>query len=127
MEARAVAKYVRMSPRKARLVANMVRGKVVEDALNVLHFTPKKAALPIEKAIRSAVANMTNYEERTKVEPDEVYVKEIRVDDGYRMKRYRPGSMGRAMPIRRRTCHIKVVVADIEEEPAEATAEAAEA
>ncbi|MDZ7374943.1 MAG: 50S ribosomal protein L22 [candidate division KSB1 bacterium] len=114
MEARAVAKYVRVSPHKARIVAELVRGKVVDEALNILHFSTKRAAKPIEKAIRSAVANMTNYEDRTKVEPDEVYVKEIRVDQGYMLKRYRAGSMGRAMPRRRRTCHITVVVADIE-------------
>jgi len=115
MEARAVSKYVRVSPRKARIVADLVRGKVVDEALNILHFSTKRAAKPIEKTIRSAVANMTNYEDRTKVEPDEVYVKEIRVDQGYMLKRYRAGSMGRAMPRKRRTCHITVVVADIEE------------
>ena len=126
MEARAVAKYVRISPRKARIVADLVRGKVVEEALNILHFSPKRAAKPIEKTIRSAVANMTNYEERTKVEPDEVYVKEIRVDQGYQYRRYRAGSMGRAMPIRRRTCHITVVVADLVE-PGAGEAEAEQA
>ena len=115
MEARAIAKYIRMSPRKVRIVADMVRGKEVEDALNILHFCPKEAAEPIEKALRSAVSNMLNVEgASSKVSQENLFVKEIRVDEGYRLKRFRAASMGRASPIRKRSCHIKVVVAEFE-------------
>jgi large subunit ribosomal protein L22 len=112
MEARAVARYVRMSPRKMRRVVELVRGKEVDDAINILHFTRKRAALPIEKALRSAVANMLNNPGAKKVNPEDLYVKTIFVDGGYTLKRFRAGSMGRASRIRKRTCHITVVVAD---------------
>jgi large subunit ribosomal protein L22 len=113
MEARAIARYVRMSPRKARRVIDLVRGKEVDEAINVLHFTRKRAALPIEKALRSAVANMVNNsKDAKKVNSDDLYVKTAFVDGGYTLKRFRAGSMGRASRIRKRTCHITVVVAD---------------
>ena len=115
MEARAVAKYIRMSPRKTRIVADMVRGKEVDYALNILHFSPKAASRPIEKVLRSAVSNMLNVEKAaSKVSQEDLFVKEIRVDDGFTLRRFRAASMGRASPIRKRTCHIKVTVAEIE-------------
>jgi len=120
MEARAIARYVRMSPRKARRVVDLVRGKEVDAAINILHFTRKRAALPVEKALRSAVANMLNNPGSKKANPEDLYVKTVFVDGGYTLKRFRAGSMGRASRIRKRTCHITVVVADYE--PVSATA-----
>jgi len=113
MEARAIAKYVRMSPRKVRRVANLIRGKNVGEAINILHFTTKAASEPIEKVVRSAVQNMLNLE--TKVNPDELFIKEIKVDGGVTLKRFRAASMGRAVRIRKRTSHISVVVAEVTE------------
>ena len=112
MEARAIAKYIRMSPRKVRRVADLVRGKNVGDAINILHFTPKAAAVPIEKVLRSAVSNMLNVEGSSKVDPDELFIKEIKVDSGVTLKRFRAASMGRAVRIRKRTSHISVTVAE---------------
>ncbi len=111
MEAKAVAKYVRMSPRKARRVIDMVRGVQVDKALNILHFTPKAASVPIEKTLRSAVANMLNNKDASKIEPDHLVVKEAFVDMGFGFKRFRAASMGRAMRIKRPSCHITIVVA----------------
>ncbi len=111
MEARAISKYVRMSPTKVRRVVDLVRGKDVDEAINILHFTRKAAAVPVEKTLRSAVANLVNNTESIRIDPEELYVKEIRVDDGPRLKRFRAASMGRAMRLQRRTCHITVVVA----------------
>ena len=112
MEASAVAKYIRMSPRKVRRVADLIRQKNVGEAINILHFTPKAAALPIEKALRSAVSNMLNLEGSSKVDPDELFIKEIKVDEGVTLKRFRAASMGRAVRIRKRTSHISVTVAE---------------
>ena len=112
MEAKALARFIRMSPRKVRLVVDLVRGKPVEEAINLLHFTPKRSSQPVEKLLRSAVANAMNMEAAAKLEPDDFYIKEIRVDEGPTMRRYNPGPMGRASIIRKRFCHISVVVAD---------------
>lgn len=112
MEAKAIAKYVHNSPFKVRRVAKLVRGKVVNDALNILHFSDTAAAKPLEKALRSAVANLMNKEEGKKLVPEELVIKELRIDEGFMLKRFRAASMGRATRIRRRTCHISIVVAD---------------
>lgn len=112
MEARAIAKYIRMSPRKVRRVADLIRGKNVGDAINILHFTPKAASIPIEKVLRSAVSNMLNIEGSSKVDPDELFIKEIKIDGGVTLKRFRAASMGRAVRIRKRTSHITVTVAE---------------
>lgn len=112
MEARAKLRYLRMSPRKVRRVINLVRGKGVDDALNVLHFTRKRAALPIEKTIRSAVANYINGTESKKASTEDLFVRRAFVDGGFTMKRFRAGSMGRASRIRKRSCHITIVVSD---------------
>ncbi|MGH7497052.1 MAG: 50S ribosomal protein L22 [bacterium] len=113
MEARARARYLRMSPRKVRQLVNLVRGKNVEIALNMLHFTRKRAALPVEKTLRSAVANMlTKSEANKRVSPGELFVAQAFVDGGFTMKRFRAGSMGRASRIRKRSCHITIVVSD---------------
>ena len=112
MEARAVAKYIRMSPRKVRRVVDLIRGRNVGEAINILHFTQKAASIPIEKVLRSAVSNMLNLEGSSKVDPDELFIKEIRVDAGVTLKRFRAASMGRAVRIRKRTSHIIVTVAE---------------
>jgi large subunit ribosomal protein L22 len=112
MEAKAVAKYIRMSARKARLVADLIRGKSVNEAVNLLHFTQKRAANPVEKVLRSAVANAMNKEEASKLDPEDLMIKSIWVDEGPTMRRYKAGPMGRASLIRKRFCHISIVVTD---------------
>jgi large subunit ribosomal protein L22 len=96
-------------------VADLVRGKEVGEALNILHFTRKAASEPLEKTLRSAIANMLNLEGSSKVNPEELYVKEIRIDEGVTLRRFRAASMGRAVRIRKRTSHILIKVAQIEE------------
>lgn len=112
MKARVMAKWVRISPRKVRQVVDLIRGKEVDEALNILHYTLKGAARPVEKALRSAVANVLNEEGKTKVDPERLVVVEARVDPGLMLKRFRAASMGRAMRIRKRTSHITLVVSD---------------
>jgi large subunit ribosomal protein L22 len=114
MEARARARYVRLSPRKVGRVADLVRGRDVGEALQLLKFLPKRAAMPVEKTIRSAVANAVHNTEGHRVDPDGLWVKEIRVDGGATLKRWRARAMGRAVLIRKRTSHITVVVAEQE-------------
>ena len=113
MEANAVAKYVRISPRKARQVVALVRGKSVDEALAILRFTAKKAAVPVSKTIRSAAANVAANEAKgERIELHDLYVKAARVDGGPMWKRWRARAMGRAAPIRKRTSHIRVTVAE---------------
>ena len=102
---RASAKYVRVSPRKARLVADQVRGLDIEDARALLAFSPRGAARDIQKLIESAAANAENNHDLV---GDEMRVSEIRVDEGPTLKRFRPRALGRATPIHKRTCHISV-------------------
>ncbi|MEP0861365.1 MAG: 50S ribosomal protein L22 [Ignavibacterium sp.] len=111
MEARAVNKYIGSSPRKMRLVVDLIRGMSVERALEVLHFTPKAAAKHVEKTLRSAVANAVNSNESERVEPENLYVKEVYVNQGPTLKRISPAPMGRAYRIRKRSCHLTIVVA----------------
>lgn len=110
MEALARTKYVRVSPRKARLVADLVRGKKVEDAMNILRFTSKKAASLILKTVKSAAANAE--ENKGARDMSKLFVKEIRIDEGPAWKRYLPRAYGRATLIKKRTSHITVVLAD---------------
>jgi large subunit ribosomal protein L22 len=113
MEAKAVARYVRVSPFKARLVIDQIRGVSVEEALNILHFSKKAAAVPIEKTLRSAVANLLQKEGGdASIPPERFVVSQAIVDDGATMKRWIPRSMGRAHPILKRTSHITVQVSD---------------
>ena len=114
MEAKAIQRYVRQSARKVRLVADLVRGKDIETVLNLLHFNNKKASEAVEKVIRSAVSNLMNSEGGAGLSPENMYLKTIYVDGGATAKRFRAGSMGRASIIRRRSCHITVVVAEKE-------------
>lgn len=111
MESRAVSRHVRQSARKVRRVADLVRGEPLERALNTLHFSNKKASLVVEKTLRSAVSNLLNSDEGSHIEPEDLYVKTIYVDEGGIARRYRAGAMGRASIIRRRSCHITIVVA----------------
>jgi large subunit ribosomal protein L22 len=112
MEARSIAKWVRMSPFKVRRAADLIKGKNVHDAMNILHFSPISSAVPLEKALQSAVANFMNMEDASKVNPNELFIKELRVDGGPMLKRFRPAAMGRALPVRKRTCHISIIVAN---------------
>jgi large subunit ribosomal protein L22 len=107
MEAKAIAKYMRISPRKVRLVADNIKGMKVEDAANILRFTPKKAAKFINKVLHSAVANA---EQMPGVDIDSLYVKSVIVNEGPTWKRIMPRAMGRAYRILKRTSHITVVV-----------------
>lgn len=107
MEARAIVKYIRVSPQKARLVANLIKGKAVSDALTILEYTPKTASRYIFKLVNSAVAN-AGRQEGTDV--DTLFVKTIFVDPGPTLKRFRARSMGRGSRILKRTCHITVVL-----------------
>ncbi len=110
MEAVTKQKYVRISPIKVRQVMILVKDKNVEDALNILHFTPKRAAKVLEKALRTAVANFFMNEDATHLAPHEVYIKRISADEGPTLRRFRPMSMGRVGRIRRRTSHITIVL-----------------
>jgi large subunit ribosomal protein L22 len=111
MEAKAILRYAKISPRKVRQVVDLVRGKGVEEALNILQFTPKKAALLVERTLRSAVANALNNEE-TNVREEDLIVKEIFVNGGIAMKRLRPMPRGSAGQIRKRCSHLTLVVGD---------------
>jgi large subunit ribosomal protein L22 len=95
-------------------LVDLIRGVPVDRALNILHYTQKGAAKTVEKTVRSAVANMLNREEASKVDPENLFVKEAYVDGGFRFRRFRAASMGRAMRMRRPTSHITIVVAEIE-------------
>ena len=110
---RATAKFVRISPRKVRLIADQVRGKHIDDARALLAFSPRSAALEVSKVIESAAANA---EANHDLIGDEMIVREIRVDEGPTIKRFRPRAMGRATPINKRTCHISVALVPEEEE-----------
>jgi len=112
MEAKAVARYVRVSPRKARLVVDLIRGKSVEDARAILKFSPRASAEIVEKVLNSAVANA---ERNLHVRADDLFVGKTFVDEGPTMKRIRPRAMGRAFRINKRTSHITVVVEQREE------------
>ncbi|HYH75573.1 MAG TPA: 50S ribosomal protein L22 [Candidatus Saccharimonadales bacterium] len=103
----AVAKGVRMSPRKVAVVAALVRGRTVADAVVILEHTPRRAALAVKKAVQSAAANA---EHNHNLKPGTLNIVEISVSAGPRLKRYRPASHGRALPFQRKTSHIRVVV-----------------
>jgi ribosomal protein L22 len=102
------ARYVRVAPRKARLVADQVRGLPLEDAQTLLRFSPRGAAQDISKLIASAAANAENNHDLV---ADDLVIKSINVDEGPTLKRYRPRALGRATPIHKRTCHIAVALA----------------
>ena len=113
MESRAVLRNVRVSAQKARLVANLVRGRDVSEAVEMLTFTPKKSAPLVKKLIQSAVANAEQAAEKEgqSFDEDSLYVKTIFVDGGSSLRRFRPRAQGRATRILKKTSHITVVVA----------------
>ena len=111
MEAKAVARYIRISPNKARQVVDLIRGKDANEALAILSLLPKRAAEPLKNALKSAIANAEhNYD----MDADNLYVSKICVDQGPTLKRYKPRAYGRADLMRRRTSHITVVVSEKE-------------
>ena len=112
MESKAVLKFFRISARKARLVADMVRGKDVSEAIELLAFADKKSAPIIKKLVESAVANAEHVAERTSesLDVDDLYVKSIFVDAGPSLRRFRPRAQGRATPVLKKTSHITVVL-----------------
>lgn len=109
MEVKAVAKTVRIAPRKTRLVVDLIRGKDVEEAAAILKFTPNHAAEQVGKVLNSAVANAVN---NHLLDEEKLYVKACYVDEGMTLKRFRPRAQGAASPINKRTSHITVVVAE---------------
>lgn len=111
MQAKAVAKYVRMSPGKIKPVIDLIRGKDLNEALTILKFTSGKGAELVEKVVQSAASNAENNHD---MNPDELYVAEVCANQGPTMKRYRAGAQGRASMIFKRTSHISVV---LEEKP----------
>jgi large subunit ribosomal protein L22 len=108
MEAEATLKYIRVSPQKARLVVDLIRGKSVAEALNILSFTKKRVTRQIEKVLRAAVANAEQKSENVDVE--ELVVSKAYVNEGPRLKRIRPAPMGRAYHYQRRMSHVTLVV-----------------
>lgn len=109
MEAKAVARYIRIAPRKMRTVIDIIRGKSVDEALAILKFTPKIGAEVIEKLLRSAVANA---EHNNDMNVDDLVISEAFVDQGPTLKRIHPRSRGQAFRILKRSSHITIVVAD---------------
>jgi len=110
MEAKAKAKYIRSSPRKARLVLDLIRGRDAGEAISLLRFTKKRVSREVQKVLRSAIANAEGKSET--IDVDQLYVSEAYAEDGPRGRRIRPAPMGRAHPYKRRTCHIVVKVAE---------------
>lgn len=111
MEARATHKYIGTSPRKMRLVIDLIRGESVDKALEILHFNPKHASKDAEKVLRSAIANLFNKDEESSHDPSELVVKEAFVNQGPTLKRIKPAPMGRAYRVRKRSNHLTIVVA----------------
>lgn len=107
MESKAVAKYVRISPRKVRLIMDQIRGQKAGDAMNSLAYSSTKGARLVKKLVHSAVANA---EENMNVDVDSLYIKKVYADEGPTLKRFRPRAMGRATKIRKRTSHLTVIL-----------------
>ncbi|MCH7759879.1 50S ribosomal protein L22 [candidate division TA06 bacterium] len=110
VEGRAIKRFVRISPRKARQVVDLIRGLGVQDALQRLQFIQKRATEPIEKTIHSAASNLISTAGVEELGMEDLVIKEARVDGGAMMKRWRARARGRAAPIRHRTSHITIVV-----------------
>jgi len=110
MEARAQARYVRVTPMKARRVIDLIRGLPAAEAQAILHFAPQAASEPVGKVLDSAIANATN---NFNLDRDTLVVREAYVDEGPTLKRFRPRAQGRAYRIRKRTSHITVVVESV--------------
>jgi large subunit ribosomal protein L22 len=113
VETKAVARYIRISPRKARLVVDTIRGKDLDEAEQILDFSDRAAARVVGKVLRSAAANAEN---NNGLSPDSLFVSKVFVDEGPTLKRFRPRAMGRATRINKRTCHITVILDEREPE-----------
>ena len=109
MQARAYAKYIRIAPRKMRIVANLIRGKNVDEAIAILKYTPKAASPVIEKCLKSAVANA---EHNLQMDTSKLYVAEAMIDQGPTLKRIHPRSRGQAFKILKKSSHVTMVVAE---------------
>ena len=110
---RASARYVRIAPRKVRVVADQIRGKDLEEALALLRFSPRGAAETVRKVVESAAANAEN---NFDLDPEEMRIAQISVDEGPTMRRFRPRARGRATRIEKRTCHINVALTPTEDD-----------
>ena len=110
MEAKAIVKFVRISPRKAQQVIDLIRGKQVDEALSILKHAPRKSAPIVEKLVKSAIANAENNHEMSR---ENLVVSEIFANQGPTIKRFKPRAMGRATMIRKRTSHIGVTLKEI--------------
>ncbi|MFQ5907190.1 MAG: 50S ribosomal protein L22 [bacterium] len=116
MEARAVAKHVRLSPKKTRPIMENLKGKDVPDALEYLRYLPKGCAMQLAKVIKSAASNAIQVVGAGELKMGDLFVKDARIDPGPTMKRWRPRAYGRAARIRKRTSHVTIVVAEHEKE-----------
>jgi large subunit ribosomal protein L22 len=114
MEAKAIHRYIGTSPRKMRLVIDLIRGKAVDEALTILHFLPKAAAKTAEQVLRSAISNFQNKDEAGRADTATLFVKEVFVNGGAQAKRVLPAPQGRAFRIRKRSNHVTVIVAQRE-------------
>mgnify|MGYP005871203107 FL=1 len=112
MEAKAISKFIKISPRKVRQVVDLIRGKKLDEALAILKYTPKRASVAVTKVVKSAAANAEN---NLQMNRDELFIKACYVDQGPTWKRYQPRAMGRADILRKRTSHITVVVGETKE------------
>lgn len=110
MIAKAVKRYERISPRKVKRLLDLIRGKGILEARALLHFNPSRSKIPILKTLNSAVANFKDVIGTVRLEDSDLYIKEARADEGPTMKRWRAGFRGTADMIRKRTCHITLVV-----------------
>ena len=111
MEAKATNRYIGTSPRKMRLVIDLIRGKAVDQAIEILHFNTKHAAKDAEMLLRSAVANMMNKEDNNKLETSDLFVREAFVNQGPSVKRILPAPMGRAYRMKKRSNHLTIIIA----------------
>jgi large subunit ribosomal protein L22 len=112
MQAKAIARYIRIAPRKVRLVIDLIRGKAVGDAVAILRHTPKTASPVVEKVLNSAMANA---EHNYNMDVNQLVISQVFVDQGPTLKRFRPRAMGRASKIHKRTSHITVVLTEKKE------------
>lgn len=111
MEAKAIAKYIRMSSTKIKIVLDLIRGKDIKEAFAILQYTPKDAAIVVNKLLKSAVANAEN---NLNLDANRLYVSEAYACQGSTLKRYQPHAQGRAFPIKKRSSHITLVVKERE-------------
>ena len=112
VEAHAIKRSIQSSPRKMRIVLDLIRGKRVSEALSILHFTPNHASVVAEKTLRSAIANFQMKPENARFDVEDLYVRECSADGGAALKRVLPAPMGRAFRVRKRSNHLRIVVSD---------------